>query len=281
MRLATIRTGDGTHAVRVEGDALVELDYPDVGALLRSGPDALDRAKGAEHVTGAEHALDGADFATLVTEPGKIVCVGVNYADHIAEMGREPPEFPTLFAKYTDALIGARDDIWLPRVSEMVDWEVELTVVIGHTARHVSPGDAAAAIAGFTIANDISMRDWQNRTLQWLQGKTFEHATPIGPWMVTADEVGGAAPDLELTCEIDGVMRQHSRTSQLIFGPTDVVSYLSDVVTLRPGDLVLTGTPGGVGNAMDPPVFLQAGQVVRTAIDGIGELLNQCVPEMP
>ena len=125
------------------------------------------------------------------------------------------------------------------------------------------------------------MRDWQNRTLQWLQGKTFEHATPVGPWMVTPDEVGGTAPDLELTCEVDGVMRQHSRTSQLIFGPADVVAYLSDVVTLRPGDLVLTGTPGGVGNAMDPPVFLQAGQVVRTAIEGIGELGNRCVPEPP
>ena len=143
MRLATIRTGDGTHAARVEGDTLVELDYADVGALLRSGADALARAAGTEHVTGAEHALDGADFATLVLDPGKIVCVGVNYADHIAEMGREPPEFPTLFAKYTDALVGARDDIWLPRVSDMVDWEVELTVVIGHTVRHASPDDAA------------------------------------------------------------------------------------------------------------------------------------------
>ena len=114
MRLATIRTGDGTHAARVEGDVLVELDYPDVGALLRSGADALERAQGDEHVTGAEHALDTADFATLVLDPGKIVCVGVNYADHIAEMGRELPEFPTLFAKYTDALIGARDDIVAP-----------------------------------------------------------------------------------------------------------------------------------------------------------------------
>ena len=279
MRLATIRTGDGTHAARVEGDALVELDYPDVGALLRSGDDALDRAHGDEHVTGAEHALDTADFATLVLDPGKTVCVGVNYADHVAEMGRELPEFPTLFAKYTDALIGARDDIWLPRASDMVDWEVELTVVIGHAVRHASPDEAAAAIAGFTVANDISMRDWQNRTLQWLQGKTFEHATPIGPWMVTPDEVGGTAPDLALTCEVDGVTRQQSRTSQLVFGPAAIISYLSEAITLRPGDVILTGTPGGVGHAMDPPVYLRAGQTVRTAIEGIGELVNECVPE--
>jgi acylpyruvate hydrolase len=279
MRLATIRTGDGTHAARVEGDTLVELEYPDVGALLRSGPDALDRASGVEDVTGAEHAVDDADFATLVLDPGKVVCVGVNYADHVAEMGRELPDFPTLFAKFTDALIGARDDIVLPTVSDKVDWEVELAVVIGQTVRHASPEDAAAAIAGFTVANDVSMRDWQNRTLQWLQGKTFEHATPIGPWMVTPDEVGGTAPDLELTCEVDGVMRQQSRTSRLVFGPAHILSYLSDVITLRPGDLVLTGTPSGVGNAMDPPVFLAAGQVVRTAIEGIGELVNGCVAE--
>ena len=252
----------------------------DVGALLRSGDDALERARGDEHVTGAEHALDTADFATLVLDPGKTVCVGVNYADHVAEMGRELPEFPTLFAKYTDALIGARDDIWLPRVSDMVDWEVELTVVIGHPVRHASPDEAAAAIAGFTVANDISMRDWQNRTLQWLQGKTFEHATPIGPWMVTPDEVGGTAPDLELTLRgrrRRAPARAARRSSSS--GPQPIVSYLSEVVTLRPGDVILTGTPGGVGHAMDPPVYLRAGQMVRTAIEGIGELVNECVPE--
>ena len=280
MRLATIRTGTtSTRAARVDvdGGVLVELDHDDVGALLRGGPEALERAARA---TGTEHALDTADYAPVVVDPGKIVCVGVNYADHIAEMGREPPEFPTLFAKYTDALIGARDPIVLPTVSDMVDWEVELAVVIGRDARHASPETAASAIAGFTVANDVSMRDWQNRTLQWLQGKTFEHATPVGPWMVTPDEVGGAAPDLELTCHVDGACRQHSRTSQLVFGPAAIVAYLSDVVTLRPGDLILTGTPGGVGHAMDPPVHLQPGQVVRTAIEGIGELVNECVAEV-
>ena len=144
------------------------------------------------------HRIGDADFAPVVLDPGKIVCVGVNYADHVAEMGREPPEFPTLFAKFTDALIGAHDDIVLPAVSAATDWEVELALVIGHDVRHATDAEAASAIAGFTVANDVSMRDWQNRTLQWLQGKTFEHATPVGPWMVTPDEVGGTAPDLEL-----------------------------------------------------------------------------------
>lgn len=281
VRVATIRTGDGTHAARVGRDVLVELEFPDVGALLRSGNDALERVERGEHVTGAERALDGADFAPVILDPGKVVCVGVNYADHIAEMGRDAPDFPTLFAKFSDALIGARDAIVLPGVSDMVDWEVELAVVIGRDVRHASPEQAASAIAGFTVANDVSMRDYQNRTLQWLQGKTFEHATPIGPWMVTPDELGGTAPDLGLTCEVDGIVRQSSRTSQLVFGPAAIVAYLSDVVTLRPGDLVLTGTPGGVGHAMDPPVYLRPGQTVRTEIEGIGALVNRCVPEMP
>ena len=196
-------------------------------------------------------------------------------------MGHEPPEFPTLFAKFTDALIGARDDIVLPAVSA--------TSRLGGRARARDRARRAArdrcrgrdAIAGFTVANDVSMRDWQNRTLQWLQGKTFEHATPVGPWLVTPDEVGGTAPDLELRCEVDGVLRQQSRTGQLVFGPAAIVAYVSSVVTLRPGDLVLTGTPGGVGAAMDPPVFLAPGQVVRTAIEGIGELVNRCVAEAP
>lgn len=278
MRLATIRTAHGTRAVRVDDDVLVEVGHDDVGELLRAEPDAIARAA---TVTGAEHAREEARFAPVVPDPGKIVCVGVNYADHIAEMGREPPEFPTVFAKFTDALVGAHDDIVLPAASRAVDWEVELAVVIGRPVRHADAGTAATAIAGFTVANDVSMRDWQNRTQQWLQGKTFEHATPVGPWLVTPDEVGGPAPDLELRCEVDGVERQRSRTSQLVFGPAAIVSYVSTVVTLRPGDLVLTGTPGGVGFAMDPPVFLEPGQVVRTTIEGIGELVNRCVAESP
>jgi acylpyruvate hydrolase len=278
MKFATIRTSAGTRAVRADGGVLTELGFDDVGALLRSGPDALENVA---RTSGAQHSLDDADFAPVVLDPGKIICVGVNYADHIAETGREPPDFPTLFAKFTDALVGAHDAIVLPSVSDMVDWEVELAVVIGRDARHVSPDRAVAVMAGYTVANDISMRDWQNRTTQWLQGKTFEHATPLGPFLVTPDEVGGASPDLELTCEVDGVLRQRSRTSYLVAGPTAIVAYASEVVTLRPGDVILTGTPGGVGAAMDPPVYLRAGQVVRTAIDGIGELVNECVPEMP
>jgi acylpyruvate hydrolase len=164
----------------------------------------------------------------------------------------------------------------------MVDWEVELAVVIGSEVRHAGRAEAGAAIAGYTVCNDISVRDFQRRTLQWLQGKTFEDSTPLGPWLVTTDELvadPADTPDLALSCEVDGDVRQSSRTSDLIFGPAEVIEYVSRIVTLDPGDVISTGTPGGVGMGRTPPVYLAPGQVVRTAIEGIGELVNECVAE--
>jgi acylpyruvate hydrolase len=271
MRWATIRTDDGTRAARVDGDTLVELAARDVGELLARGGDVRE--------TGTLHDTETADFAPVVTHPGKIVCQGLNYRSHILEMGHELPEHPTLFVKFREALIGARDDIHLPPESNAVDWEAELALVVGTRVRRASPAEAEAAIAGFTVANDISMRDWQYRTIEWLPGKTWEHATPVGPWLVTPDEVGGPSPDLAIGCEVDGVVRQASRTSELVFSAADLVASVSEVVTLQPGDLLLTGTPAGVGHGMKPPTYLEAGQVVRTTIQGIGELLNRCVTE--
>ena len=276
MKFATIRTGDGTHAARVDGDTLVELDHTDVGALLQAGQEAIARAAIA---TGTELAIANADFAPLVTQPGKIICQGLNYRDHIVEMGHELPTHPTLFAKFREALIGAHDDIVLPALSTEPDWEAELALVIGTAVRHATRDEAAAAIAGFTVANDVSIRDWQNRTAEWLQGKTWEHSTPVGPWLVTPDELGGTTPDLAIRCEVDGEVRQESRTSLLVFDPVALVAYASEFITLSPGDLLLTGTPAGVGMGMHPPVFLQPGQVVQTTIEGVGELRNRCAAE--
>lgn len=273
MRLTTIRTGGATRAAVVDGDRVAELDAPDVGALLAATPD-LDGLS----PTGAEHAWETVDLAPLAPHPPKIICLGLNYANHIAEMGHDPPDVPTLFAKYGEALVGPRDPIVLPRVSAQVDWEAELAFVIGRPTRHADDAAARAAIAGFTICNDVSMRDWQRRTPQWLQGKTFERSTPLGPVLVTPDEVDDAR-DLELSCEVDGVRRQQARTADLVFDPVGIVRYVSQIVTLAPGDVISTGTPGGVGAGMQPPVFLQPGQVVRTAIEGIGELVNRCVAE--
>jgi acylpyruvate hydrolase len=272
MRFATIRTPDGTTAARLDGDVLVPLAADDVGALLAGGGSAPDR-DGARPVPVAE-----ADFAPVVPRPRKILCVGLNYRTHIAETGREMPAYPTLFAKFADSLLGPHDDLVLPSVSERVDWEVELGVVIGRPIKRATTAEAAAAIAGYTVMNDVSMRDWQRRTLQWLQGKMFERSTPAGPYLVTPDEAGDAA-DLEVRTEVDGVVMQQSRTSDLLFSPAEIAAYASQIITLQPGDLIATGTPGGVGDARKPPVYLRPGNVLRTYIEGLGECVNHCAEE--
>jgi acylpyruvate hydrolase len=246
----------------------------DVGALLAKP----DRGRAAHDETGESVALAGAQFATLVTQPTKTLWVGLNYRDHLLETGTPLPSYPTLFSKFTEALIGANDDIVLPRVSDQVDWEVELCVVIGRAVRHVDVSEALTAIAGYTVANDISVRDYQLRTHNSTQGKTFEHTTPVGPFLVTGDEVDDAL-DLEVGCEIDGERVQLDRTSELVFGCAELVSYCSDIVTLKPGDLISTGTPGGVGFTRRPPYFLEPGQVVRTFIEDLGECRNVCREE--
>jgi acylpyruvate hydrolase len=278
MRLATVRTADGTRAARLEGDRLLLLRAPDVGVLLVTTNPAsrLDTVMALE--TTGEIAFTDASFAPLVPHPEKIFCVGLNYRAHILEMSRELPDYPTLFAKFASGLIGAHDDLVLPSVSKAVDWEVELGVVIGRRIRRATLEQAHDAIAGFTVVNDISMRDWQARTTQYLQGKAFDASTPVGPVLVTGDEIGDAV-DLEVRCELDGIVMQRGRTSDLLFGPTAVVSYISQFATLSPGDLISTGTPGGVGTGRDPQVFLEPGQVLTTAIEGIGSCVNRCVPE--
>jgi acylpyruvate hydrolase len=273
LRLATIRTERGTRAARIEGDRAVELVVPDVGVLLASGVDPASATTG-----GAVHAIGDVELAPVVPRPEKVFCLGLNYRAHILEMGHELPDHPTVFSKYAVALIGARDDIWLPQESTAVDWEAELGIVIGRPVRRASAADARAAIAGYTVVNDVSMRDWQYRTQQWDAGKTWEHATPVGPWLVTPDEVDHAA-DLRVTCDVDGERVQDGRTADLLFDPVATVQYLSTVCTLVPGDLISTGTPAGVGHGRKPPVYLRPGQVVRTAIEGIGELVNRCVPD--
>jgi acylpyruvate hydrolase len=267
MRLATIRIAAGTEAVRVDGDTAIEIGVRDVGALL-ADPGWRERAAAAD---GPRHMVSGLNYAPVVPRPGKVVCVGLNYRTHIQEMGRELPPYPTLFAKFTEALIGPYDDLVLPAESDAVDWEAELAVVIGQRVRHADGDSAQAAIAGYAVVNDVSMRDWQFRTSEWLQGKTFEATTPFGPHLVTTDEV---APDAQIVCEVDGETVQSSRISDLVFSPVDLVRYISTILTLSPGDVIVTGTMGGVGHARKPPVYLQPGQKLVTRIAGVGELVN-------
>jgi acylpyruvate hydrolase len=232
--------------------------------------------------TGEHLALAGTDLAPPV-RPDKVICVGLNYRSHIEEMGRGFPDHPTLFAKFADTLTGPYDDLVVPMVSAEVDWEVELGVVVGRPARNVDEAGAAASIAGYTVVNDISMRDWQWRTTQWDQGKNFEASTPVGPFLVTGDELGDpeakGTVDLEVTCRVDGETMQTGRTCDLLFKPAAIVAYVSQFTTLRPGDLIATGTPGGVGAGRDPKVFLAPGQVLETAIEGIGACRNLMVED--
>ena len=195
---------------------------------------------------GARRPVAELDYAPLIVAPDKIVCCGLNYRTHILEFTRELPSYPTLFAKYRSTLTGANDDIELPTVTEAVDWEVELAVIIGAQGRGIAEADAAAAIAGYAVLNDVSMRDYQNRTLQWLQGKCFEATTPLGPWLVTSDESPG--PSREVVCEVDGEVKQKADTSDLLFGPEHLVSYISDIITLEPGDVIATGTPAALAS---------------------------------
>lgn len=277
MKLATIRNSDGsTRAVRVEGNEFVDLGFTDVGALLANADwQALAAADGSR--TSAENA----DFATLIPKPAKILCQGLNYRTHLAEMGRDLPQYPTLFAKYPEALIGANDEIVLPPESEKVDWEAELAIIIGKRVRRAKGVEAEAAIAGFAVLNDVTMRDWQYRSLMWLQGKTWANTTPVGPYLVTPDELpGGVRPALDLRGEVDGVEVQHANTSDMVFDPVALVEYASTILTLEPGDIIACGTPGGVGHARKPEWYLKAGQTLVTEIEGLGRSAATTVDEV-
>jgi acylpyruvate hydrolase len=272
MKLATLRTaGKGTTAALATSvDTYVALPAADVGELL-ARPNWREVVQRTSAATGQTViAAADAEFATLLPRAGKVICCGLNYGDHIQEMGRELPLYPTLFAKYADTLVGAADSIEV-HGSDRVDWEAELAVVVGSELFRADEEEAGAAIAGYTVANDVSMRDWQNRTLQWFQGKAFDATTPVGPVLITPDEAGET---FDVFCYVNGDVVQKGNTDTLVFGPAKLLSYISQFTTLRPGDLVLTGTPGGVGMGMNPPRFLKDGDVLTTEITGIGRLEN-------
>ncbi|WP_053204156.1 fumarylacetoacetate hydrolase family protein [Jiangella muralis] len=272
MRLATLRVDDRTVAVRVDDAAVVEIpDAVDVGTLLRD-PRWRVRAETADGPAHARHGLEPRRWAPVVPRPGKVICVGLNYAAHIREMGRERPEYPTLFAKFPEAVTGPYDDIVVPgRLARALDWEGELAVVIGSSCFRADRDTASASIAGYAVLNDVTMRDYQYRTTQWLQGKTLQAATPFGPFLVTPDEHSAAA---EVRTTVDGEVMQSARVDDLVFDPADLIAYVSELITLSPGDVIATGTPGGVGHARTPPRYLANGSRLQTAIDGLGEQSN-------
>lgn len=213
-----------------------------------------------------------------VLRPGKIFAIGLNYADHIAESKLGTPEDQVWFTKAVTAVNGPYAPVQIPKVSPFVDYEVELVAVIGRGGRHIPAEDAAEHIFGYCVGNDVTERAWQHRTPQWSLGKSFDTHAPIGPWITTADEIGNVH-NLDISCSVNGEVRQSSNTRNLVFNVFDQVAHLSRAMTLEPGDLIFTGTPGGVGAAMEPRRFLKAGDVVRCEISGLGFIENRLVPE--
>jgi 2-keto-4-pentenoate hydratase/2-oxohepta-3-ene-1,7-dioic acid hydratase in catechol pathway len=248
--------------------------------LLRGGSTALAEARAAD--AGASKSarlpLKSVRLLSPLPRPAKVLCVGLNYRDHAEETGQPIPKVPIFFTKAPTSVIGPEAPIVLPIDSEQVDYEAELVIVIGSPCRRADPARARGAIAGYTIMNDVSARDWQFRTSQWFIGKTFDTFAPMGPALVTADEIGDPHV-LDVSLRLNGTAMQQSSTRHLIFGVTDLVVELSRVMTLEPGDVIATGTPGGVGFTRKPPVFLRPGDRVEISIAGVGTLSNPVVAE--
>jgi 2-keto-4-pentenoate hydratase/2-oxohepta-3-ene-1,7-dioic acid hydratase in catechol pathway len=268
----------------VTDDGIVDLsesapELPaEMTALLAAGGPALRRAAAAASATRARIPLDSVRLAPPILRPLKFLAVGLNYADHVAEAGLETPKLPTIFNKQSTCVAGPTDPVHMPRVSSALDYEGELGFVVGRRCRHVSREHAHEVIAGYLVVNDVSVRDWQLRIPTWTMGKSFDTHGPIGPWITTADEVGDPHA-LRVRTWVNGELRQDSSTKNLIFDCFAIVEHLSTAFTLEPGDVVATGTPGGVGVAMKPPRLLSIGDVVRVEIDGLGTLENRVVAE--
>ncbi len=279
VRLGTLLTDGGPRAVALVDGRLAELPGS-VRSLLAAGTDAAQRALEAATTF---HDLDPARLGPAVADPGKVICIGKNYADHAEELGGRPPEKPEVFLRARTSLAGPYQPVMRPRVSEQMDWEVELAVVIGRGGRHIRAADAPGHVAGYAVFNDISIRDYQNFGRQWTPGKNFDGSGPLGPFLVTADEVPDPAR-LELTCDlISGsgeVRRMQSSNTRLMVHPVPaIIAFLSEWTTIEPGDVIATGTPGGVGFGRSPVVWMQPGETVVCRVEGVGELKNEVVEE--
>ena len=281
MRLVTFRHRHVTRLGRLDGSEVTDLAaavpalLTDMLAFLAAGPEALAMARAA---CGATLPLADLELLAPIPRPPKILAIGLNYADHAAESGQEAPQFPKVFNKQSTSVVGPGAGVHRPRVSPLLDYEGELAIVIGRRCRHVPRADAAQVIAGYTIANDVTVRDWQLREPTWTMGKSFDTHCPLGPALVTADEVGHPEK-LAIRTYVNGEQRQSSNTNQLIFDGPALIEFLSTAFTLEPGDVICTGTPGGVGMLMSPPTWLAPGDVVRVEIEGLGVLENPVIEE--
>jgi 2-keto-4-pentenoate hydratase/2-oxohepta-3-ene-1,7-dioic acid hydratase in catechol pathway len=276
MRLAHLRDADRPLAL-VDGDRVAPLSLDGIATvdeLIAAGPDAWERARNAA-ANGAGGPLRPGMLAAPLSSPSKLACVGLNYHDHCRETGMAPPARPLIFAKFNSSLTGPDSTIeWPEGLTDQVDWEAELAAVIGRRVRAVSESEALDAVFGYTAANDVSARDLQFSDQQWVRGKSLDTFCPLGPVVVTADEFGDPQAK-RLLARVNGETMQDSTTAEMIFGVAEIVSFLSHACTLEPGDVILTGTPWGVGGFRDPPIFLKPGDTVEVEVEGIGVLHNE------
>jgi 2-keto-4-pentenoate hydratase/2-oxohepta-3-ene-1,7-dioic acid hydratase in catechol pathway len=283
MRLGTYRHDGALRSCAIVGDEVVDLSEAAPGLpgttreILALGEQGLAAVADAVASGSGRTALADAQLAAPVS-PGKYFAIGLNYADHAAEANRELPEHPPVFSKMISCINGPFDDIQRPAVSDQVDYEAELAIVIGRRCRHVAREDAPAVVAGFTIANDVTVRDWQRRTPQWTLGKSFDTHGPLGPWIVTPDELGDPHA-IAFRTLVNGDVRQESNTRELHQDCWALIAEVSTACTLEPGDVIATGTCAGVGAFMEPRGYLSAGDVVRIEFDGIGAIENRVVDE--
>lgn len=283
MKLVTFQDSKGVRigALTSDGAGVVDLTAvnpslpTEMIAFLEAGEEALARAR-ETIATGNSLPLSSVKLLAPIPRPGKIICIGLNYRDHAGETGAEIPVFPTVFAKWANVIVAPGDPIVLPRNTEQIDYEAEFVFVIGKRGRDIGEADALEYVVGYAPFNDVSARDFQNRTSQWTMGKTFDGFGPFGPAITTADEIADPH-NLDISLEINGEVLQHSNTRELIFNVPQLIADLSSVMTLEPGDIVSTGTPSGVGVARDPKRWLRAGDVVSVTIEGLGTLTNPVV----
>ena len=281
MKLATFTHGGTTRIGKVSGDSVIDLATADPSlpasmiAFLEAGDAAM---AAAEKASGPAILLADVTLEAPIMKPGKVMAIGLNYGDHVKEAGLDIPENQIWFTKSPTGCVGDGAGVLKPAVSDMVDWEAELVMVIGKRARNVPRERAHEIVAGYCCGNDISVRDWQFHSPQFTIGKSFDTHGPIGPWITTSDE-GGDPHDLDIKCLVNGEEKQSSNTRHLIFDCFDQIAELTKVMTLEPGDIIFSGTPGGVGIAMQPPQFMKVGDSVTIEISKLGAITNTLVAE--
>ncbi len=285
MKFMMFETTKGSTLGLVDGQNVIELAVLDTSlpkdllTLIQAGPAALATVKvaAAKASATAKHPLASVKPALPIAHPPKFICVGLNYLEHAKEGGHAPPTYPSFFARYDRSLVAAGQPVIRPKISNQLDYECELTIVIGKGGRNISEANALEHVFGYTLFNDVSVRDFQRKTSQWLAGKNFDATGPLGPVVVTADELPPGASGLNIMTRVNGQTMQSSNTSDMIFSTAKCISILSEIMTLEPGDLIATGTPSGVAHARKPPAWMKGGDVVEVEVERIGILSNPIV----